>query len=303
LSRIVKRGVVCLLGISVAGAASLAGEVRPAGATYPGAVGRIAFPSSGSGGNIDLYTALPSGREQRRLTRAKGFDGCPSYAPNGRTLAFCSNRTGKYEIWLMDAAGGNQRQLTRRRFDALWADFSPDGTRIVYQSTDGGPAGVDIWEMPIRGGKPHRFTGAPGDDQYPAFSPDGSKIAFVSARKGTPQIWLMNGNDGRNQRPLTRDAAPKGELLDWSPDGKRIAYAAAGDIWVMNANGSRQRNLTRSRDSEYGVSWSPDGKQISYVRRLGASKRLYVMNSDGSGKRPLGGVGNQLVPAWQPLSR
>lgn len=290
-----------VIGVSVALAVALTGAAFPAHATYPGGVGRIAFPSSGTGGNIDVYTALPSGGDQRRLTDAKGFDGCPAYSPDGRTIALCSQRTRKFEIWLMDSDGRGERQLTRRRYDALWPDFSPDGRHIAFQSSDGSPAGIDIYVVPTAGGKPQRFTGAPGDDQHPAYSPDGKTIAFVSERKGTPQIWLMNGSDGRNQRQLTRDAAPKNENPDWSPDGTRIAYQAAGDVWVMNADGSSRRNLTRSPDSEFGVAWSPDGRKIAYVGRLGGQKRLYVMNADGSGKRPLGGPGNQLVPGWQPL--
>jgi Tol biopolymer transport system component len=290
-----------LIVIAVAFAVVLGGATVAAHATYPGAAGRIAFPSSGTGGNIDVYTALPGGGDQRRLTDAKGFDGCPAYSPDGRTIAFCSERRGKFEIWLMDGDGRGQRQLTRRRYDALWPDFSPDGRRVAFQTSDGSPAAVDIYVVPVTGGKPRRFTGAPGDDQYPAFSPDGKTIAFVSQRKGTPQIWLMNASDGHNQRQLTRDAAAKNENPDWSPDGRRIAYQAAGDIWVMNPDGSARRNLTRSRDREFGVAWSPDGRKIAYVRRLGGQKRLFVMNADGSGKRPLGGPGNQLVPAWQPL--
>ena len=69
----------------------------------------------------------------------------------------------------------------------------------------------------------------------------------------------------------------------------------------MNADGTAQKNLTSSPGTEYGPAWSPDGSTISYVRRIGGEKRLWIMNADGSSERVLGGPGNQLVAAWQPL--
>jgi Tol biopolymer transport system component len=108
----------------------------------------------------------------------------------------------------------------------------------------------------------------------------------------------MRASDGRDQRRLGRGTAPEGEP-EWSSDGKRIAFAAAGDIWVMRADGTRRANLTRSPTSETAVAWSPDGKQLAYLHR-GASRRIYVMNADGSGKRALGGTGGQLNPSWGP---
>jgi TolB protein len=272
----------------------------PAQATYPGGVSRLAFSSTGTGGNGDIYTALPSGSGLQRLTDAKGLDACPTYAPNGRTIAFCSEHSGKFEIWLMDAGGGNQRQLTHRRYNADWPDISPDGRQVAFQTSDGSPARIDIYVTPAAGGKVRRLTGAPGNDICPVFSPRGRTIAFVSERKGSAQIWLMNARDGHDQRQLTRDAAVKHECPDWSPDGKRIAYEAAGDIWVMNADGTAQKKITRTATAEYGPAWSPDGKKLSFVRRLGARKRLYIMSAAGSGQRTLGGPGNQLVASWQP---
>ena len=106
----------------------------------------------------------------------------------------------------------------------------------------------------------------------------------------------MRASDGRDQRRLTRGTTPEGEP-EWSPDGTRIAFAAAGDIWVMNTNGTARRNLTRTPASETAVAWSPDGKRLAYLHR-GASRRIYVMNADGSGKRALGGPANQLQPTW-----
>jgi len=286
--------VIVAIGLSVVAASA-------ALATYRGGVGDIAFGASGPSGNVDIYAIGVPGGTAKRLTEARSFDACPAYSPDGRTIAFCSDRKSGLEIWLMNADGSNQRQLTTSRYDALFPDFSPDGKRIAYDTRDGSPAGEDIYVISTRGGKPRRFTGAPGADEYAAWSPDAKTIAFVSHRSGSGQIWVMNAADGHGQRALTRDMPAKDEVPDWSPDGKRIAYEAAGDIWVMNADGAAQQNLTHSAAVEFGVAWSPDGKQIAYVLRDGGRKRVFVMGADGGNKHALGGTGNQLVPAWQPL--
>jgi Tol biopolymer transport system component len=186
--------------------------------------------------------------------------------------------------------------VTKSPYSALFPAFSPDRRRLAFEANDGGPAAEDIFVVGASGGKIRRLTGAPGADTGAAFSPDGRRIAFLTHRNGTPQIWVMRANDGREQRRLTRGAQPDGEP-EWSPNGRRIAFAAAGDIWVMNADGSARVNLTRSPTAETAVTWSPDGRRLAYLHR-GANRRVYVMNADGSGKRALGGTGNQLNPSW-----
>src|SRR5215207_9279794 len=128
-----------LIGAAFASATLVAGVTTSARATYPGGVGRIAFASSGTSGNYDVWTATSTGADRKRLTDAKGLDGCPAYSPDGQTIAFCSERTGKYEIWVMTADGSNQRQLTQRKYDAFLPDISPDGRRVAFSTSDGSP--------------------------------------------------------------------------------------------------------------------------------------------------------------------
>ena len=237
------------------------------------------------------------------IFRGHGEPIAPTYSPNGKVIAFCSNRTGSYQIWSMSAGGSGQRQVTRSPYPALFPAFSRDGHRIFFNADDGGPAGEDVYAVAATGGKATRLTGAPGDDEYPAVSPDGRTIAFVSHRKpGTGQIWLMRA-DGKHQRQLTHDAPAKDEVPDWRPDGKRIAYQAGRDIWVMNADGSGQTNLTHGRGGfAFGPRWSPDGKQIAFVKRTGPLKQIELMNAGGGGLHPLLPTpAKQLIPAWQPI--
>ena len=271
-------------------------------ATYPGKVGRIAFGVIAADGNTDVYSVMPDGSGQKRLTTAKSFDACAAYSPSGRQIAFCSDRTSKYQVWVMNDDGSGQRQLTRSPYESLFPRYSPNGTQIAYEADDKGPPMVDIYVIAARGGIARRFTGAPGNDVSPSFSPGGKTIAFISSRKGKPQIWLMDGSDGHNQRQLTTDTTVKGERVEWSPDGSLLAYEAGNDIWVVRADGSEPRNLTRSRSIEFGPTWASDGQELAFARKDGAKQRVYVMNNDGSHAHPVGGTaGKQLIPAWQSL--
>ena len=108
--------------------------------------------------------------------------------------------------------------------------------------------------------------------------------------------------DGSGLRTLTTalDSNPV-----WSPDGLRIAFTRRGanyndDIHVMNADGSRPRNLTPGAGDEWPPVWSPDGQRIAFVRNVGGKGDVYVMNADGSGQRKLA---RGWAPTWSPDGR
>lgn len=287
---------------AVAGLALLAPlvGVGQASATYPGSAnGRLAYgkpPAPGAA--TDIYSVLPNGRAERRLTNHPGADVCPSYSADGKKIAFCSDRTGTFQIWVMKANGKKERQVTRLGAGALWPDFSPDGSRIVFQSLDDG----DIYEVDRSSGELTRLTHDQAFDGYPVYSPDGSRIAFISERTGVLQVWVMDA-DGSHERQLTFDDAPK-DLPDWSPDGERIAFQSAatgdGDIYVMDADGGGVEQVTTGATMEMGPVWSPDGTQIAFLRFTEdfSSRSLFVVGADGDDEHLV--TEGARVPAWQP---
>jgi Tol biopolymer transport system component len=120
------------IALAIAAASALATvAISPATATFPGDVGRLAFGVTGAGGNVDIWTALPNGHDLRRLTTSSAFDSCPAYSPDGSHIAFCSNRTGAYEIWTMDRHGGDQHAITSLGGRALF----PTGARTAGRSS------------------------------------------------------------------------------------------------------------------------------------------------------------------------
>ncbi len=117
-------------------AAILAIVAQPASATYPGAVGRVAFAIAGPDGNGNIYTTLPNGHDLQRLTRDTYNDLCP-YSANGRQIAFCSDRTGAFEVWTMNQNGTDQHAVTNLGGYAIFPDFSPSGHRIAFSGAEG----------------------------------------------------------------------------------------------------------------------------------------------------------------------
>jgi len=295
------------IGVLAATALAAGLLVGGASATYPGTNnGRLAFAMN-VGGNMEIYSVLPSGDDLRRLTDDPSFDACPSYSGSGKEIAFCSNRSGNFEIWKMKQNGTQEEQVTHLGGRVLFPDFSPDGSKLLFSGTVGGDPHSDLYTVDADGSGLVQLTSGAGNNSLGVWSPDGSKIAFISDRTGFDQVWVMDGN-GANPEQLTTDPTAKGQLPDWSPDGSKIAYAdsltGTSDIYVMNADGSDQTRLTTSPDVEFGAAWSPDGTQIAYVRFVNgdpAQRTVFVMNADGSGQHAVHpGPGFQVVPGWQP---
>ena len=148
-------------------------------------------------------------------------------------------------------------------------------------------------------------TNGPTDPASAAFdvTPAG-RIAFVSDRGGAPKIYVMNADGSRVLR-LTSGPHPDSRPA-WSPDGRRIAFARAGDstscgIYVMNADGSGLARLTTAC-GDITPAWSPDGGRIAFGKwTLGSlSTGIYVMNADGSGVARLTESLHDEYPAWSP---
>ena len=225
-------------------------------------------------GLADIYVVNADGSGLRRLAHAiaftpmpggsgGGWRANPAWSPDGRRIAFVSNRRGNFDIFVVNVDDGiGLRKLSRsprNDYDPAW---SPDGRAIAFQGRRDPPPESERGACPLR-------------------------------RCERQEIYVVDSNGGGVRR-LTRDWRFDGAPV-WSPDGRKILFEHRHhpDIWVMNADGSGRRNLTLSATqpfaSDGAPAWSPEGRKILFVSNRGDGNwfEVYVMNADGSDKRKL----------------
>ncbi len=239
--------------------------------------------------------------------------------PSPERIAFSSRRDGNWEIYLMNADGSAQTNLTKNPEQGMnyCADdcdpaWSPDGQKIAFASIRGTwpHANSEIYAMNADGSGQTRLTDNPAEDSYPAWSPEGSRIAFARRPLSpfTYDIWGMNA-DGTGETRLTNDPMDDNMQPAWSPDGTKIAFVSSRDgnseIYVMNADGTQKTRLTNNLVEDWHPAWSRDGSKIAFARRCSdwpnPNFEIYLMNADGSGQSNL--TNNSAFddrPAWSP---
>jgi Tol biopolymer transport system component len=210
----------------------------------------------------------------------------------------------------MDRDGGNARRLTTTTASETATAWSPDGSRLLFGSDEGG--GYDVLVINADGSDRRALTTAPAYDGAADRSPDGARVVFRSERDGNSEIYVMNA-DGSGQTRLTNTPGAE-DGPRWSPDGSRIAfqYRDAGkpsEIRVMNADGSGVRSFTDPTIEHYHPDWSPDGSRVVCVSEppliggevRAALRSLFVINADGTGRRRLTfGDVYAILPRWAP---
>ena len=201
---------------------------------------------------------------------SSAYDAMPAVQPDGRGVAFVSNRLGSYDLWhqALGPAGpeGPSRRLTALEGTLAMPAFSPDGRWLAFHRTVDGER--DIWIIPATGGAPTNLTSHPGFDLKPAFSPGGTAVAFVSARGGGEHLWVCGFSGGRlvgEPRQLTFGGAADYSPA-WSPDGRLLAFARTEsdgtDVWVVAPGAEAPpRRLTHGAKIDH-VRWAADATAL-----------------------------------------
>jgi TolB protein len=212
---------------------------------------------SDPGGDSRLSLMRPDGSDLTLLTDTVAGYPFGSWSPDGSRVAFLSGSFGEGALLVINADDSGEAHVTD--IEARAPDWSPDGTKLVFEAVEGG-----IYSVGADGSGLEKLTPS---GSGPTWSPDGSRITFFANDPGNFDVYVMS-SDGADPERLTSDPADDVSPA-WSPDGRRIAFVSErhrnADLYVVDANGSGERRLTDDPAPDEAFTWAPDGRRIAYV--------------------------------------
>jgi TolB protein len=228
---------------------------------------QIAFTSERDG-NPEVYVMDADGGGLRRLTRHAGYDGSPSWSPDGR-IAFSSSRGGRSGVYIMDSHGRGARFV----MPGFEADWSADGRSFVVTDSGRGAA-TRLYVARSDGSRRDVLEDGPGWRRRAEWSPDGTRVAFDSNARdedsgiGDREIYVVDA-DGSGLRAITPHPAVESDPT-WSPDGARVAFyssrlAPDPGIYAMDVEGGDARFIALAGLFATDPAWSPDGGRIAFA--------------------------------------
>jgi Tol biopolymer transport system component len=187
----------------------------------------------------------------------------PGTTSDGGTIVFitssAANDLDSLNLWTADASGRRIARLASRVTASL-ALVTPDDRSVIYTSLSGGT--VSIWTVPLAGGTPAKLA----DGASAAVSPDGASMAYTALSPKGPALFVCGlpmCTTPRAMGPVDFEAP-----LNWTPDGRGVAFARDGNIWVQPLTAGAPRQLTRFTDRRpiSSFAWSRDGKRLALTR-------------------------------------
>lgn len=223
----------------------------------------------------DIYVMSLPGSEPKQLTFDQAYIGGLAWAPDGESLVFSSNRTGRFRLWRVSDQGGEPQAVEGAGEYALHLSIAGGANRLTYNEWR---IDTNIWRVDLshhsgRTRSPVQVIFSTYHDTSSQYSPDSQRIAFASERSGNFEIWL-SGRNGEPPLQLTRMGLPLGAGTGsprWSPTGQDIVFdsraSGRSKIYTIRADGTDQQCLTCGGiDFEDVVpSWSQDGRWIYFA--------------------------------------
>ncbi len=243
--------------------------------------------------------AAPPALKPVPLTTSAGLDVFPTFSPDGNTIAFASDRTGKFEIYARQMiTGGSEVAVTADGGQNLQPAWSPDGMSLAYVSKDKG----GVWVVPALGGVARRLTEF---GSRPAWSADGAFLTFQSdgvsdlnagAFPALPPstLWIVPAAGGK-PTPVTQPGVPPGGHGSpvFSPDGRKLLFVSyvrpRSELWTVNRDGTGATQVGKSLPFYFDPIYTPDGKAIYFGSAppnsaSGTGKGLWKLTLDADGK-------------------
>jgi Tol biopolymer transport system component len=223
-----------------------------------------------------------------------------------RGILFESERSGNYDIWVIDPSGGAPIRLTDAPVHDAWPSWSHDGTKILYVHD------TELWVMAGDGSAQAKLAGGLVPVAGQAWSPDDRRVAFQVGEMS--EIRVIEA-DGSGERSLTPAVGVHG-WPTWLSGGMKVAYQADRtavpgdlesfsddpDIYAVNVDGTGEVRLTTHPGRDWLPLASPDGSKIAFTSDRDGPGEIFVMNADGSGQTNITndpGVADGW-PAWSP---
>jgi TolB protein len=237
----------------------------------------------------------------RRVTPRDMEARLPNWSPDDSKLVFQSNREGNWNIYTVKVDGSDLTRMTHGPAAETSGAFSPDGALLLFASDREGGAN-DLFVMPSAGGEAVQITWGAAAGSRSIWSPDGAHVLYRASRPpttedGAPGEFFRVRPDGNAAGTVA--GGPRREFNPaYSPDAARIVFDAHRDggwesddggweVFVMNADGTDRRMLTRNDVNDWGPSWSPDGRTIVFLSGMENVYDVHLMDAEGSGVRRL----------------
>jgi Tol biopolymer transport system component len=198
---------------------------------------KIVFAATSEDGVSGIYVRSASGGSARAVVEGDGYYDYPAFSPDGSKIAYAhaTGPTGNWDLFVIDANGKHDTQLTTDPAQDWGASWSPDGARLAFTSDRDGSS--DIWIVDLASGTERNVVSSEAHDEQPAWSPDGTKIAFTSDRELERwQIFVHDVAAGTDSIVIRSDSMDR--YPTWSPDGKYL-LVSVGYLAVYNADGSK----------------------------------------------------------------
>jgi TolB protein len=231
------------------------------------------------------------------------------WSPDSKRLLINVSFRNLWDVWEADLEGGFRNLISHPGADGGGA-YSPDGRRIAFHSSRDNSNAVYV---AADGGIPRRLT-RDGRDWEPMWSPDGRRIAFARYPDGVmgvnAHLYVVPSDGGAAVRISTVECGRSREPA-WSPDGRWIAFSGrvdtGSDIYVVSADGKKERRLPTGPGDDGFPRWSPDGSRIVYTgyHRTDTDARadIWTIRPDGADPRQLTRDGRSWAPDWSPDGR